>query len=349
MEETSPATLFEDEATGDRFLVYGTAKGIQIELRYQGDTLWMTQAQIADLFGVDRSAVTKHLRNIFDDGELDEAVTSAKIAQVRVEGERRVTRELQCYDLNAVISVGYRVSSKQATLFRIWATEKLVQFATKGFAIDTRRLKDPDAADRIRELKEAVRDIRADELNVYRELRTICAMCRDYDAQSSKWREFYMKTQAKLLYAVTSHTPAEIISARADSEKPNMGLQSWPNDNVRKRDVTVSKNYLAHHEITELNRLTTILLDIFEDQLDIGKLTMMDEAASLLDDQLTRLNRSVLRHGGHITTETAHAHPEREYEAFSKARRLARYAEADKAIAELAKTVSKLPKPKRTR
>ena len=138
------------------------------------------------------------------------------------------------YSLDMVISVGYRVASKQATLFRKWATEKLVQFATKGFIIDATRLKNPENRDRIAELKEIIRDIRSDEANVYRELRAICAMCQDYDGTSPAWRDFYRNTQAKLIYAVCSNTPAEVLRLRADAGQPNMGLQSWPNENIRK-------------------------------------------------------------------------------------------------------------------
>lgn len=221
---TEPVHLLQDAETGDRFLIYTTDKGIQVELRYDGDTLWMTQAQIAELFGVDRSVITKHLQNIYQEGELEIGPTSAKIAQVRTEGGREVTRHVEHYNLDAVISVGYRVSSAQGTQFRSWATDKLVQFATKGFVIDASRLKDPTAFDRIKELREIIRDIRSDEANVYRELRAICAMCADYDAKSPAAHEFFARMQATIMYAVTSHMPPEIIISRANSDHPNMGL-----------------------------------------------------------------------------------------------------------------------------
>lgn len=222
-----------------------------------------------------------------------------------MEGGRKVTRTLENFNLDMILSVGYRVSSKQGTLFRRWATEKLVQFATKGFVVDSPRLKRAENADRIAELRDIVRDIRSDEANVYRELRRICAMCQDYDGTSEIWHNFYRNTQAKLLYAVTSHTPAELINSRANAEATNMGLTSWPHDNIRKDDVAVSKNYLGEPEIKELNRLTTILLDIFEDQLDIGKLVTMTDAKNLLDHQLTSLSRQVLRHGGNVKMSVA--------------------------------------------
>ena len=273
-----PVHLIEDADTGDRFLVYGSDKGLKLDIRYEGETLWMTQAQIGQLFGVDRSVITKHIANIYLEGELEADATSAKIAQVRQEGSRQVERQIEHYNLDAVISVGYRVSSAQATLFRRWATGILVQFAKKGFVVDSPRLKQPDNADRIAELREIIRDIRSDEANVYRELRQICALCQDYDGSTEMARDFYQKTQAKLVHAVTSNTPAEIVASRADHTAENMGLRTWPNDNVRKADVGVSKNYLAEAEIKELNRLTNILLDIFEDQLDMGRLVVMQDA-----------------------------------------------------------------------
>lgn len=304
-EQNEPVHLVEDVETGDRFLVYGTDKGLRLDIRYEGETLWMTQAQIGQLFGVDRSVITKHIANVFAEGELDAEATSAKIAQVRQEGSRNVERQIEHYNLDAVISVGYRVSSAQATVFRRWATGILVQFAKKGFVVDAPRLKRPENVDRVAELREIIRDIRSDEANVYRELRTICAMCQDYDGSTEAAREFYQHIQAKLVYAVTSHTPAEIVMARADHKAENMGLQTWQHDNIRKTDVAVSKNYLAEPEIKELNRLTTILLDIFEDQLEIGRLIVMQDAQDLLDRQLQHLNRVVLRTGGSVKASAA--------------------------------------------
>lgn len=331
-----PVHLTEDAETGDRFLVYGTAKGLKLDIRYAGDTLWMTQAQIGELFGKDVSTISRHIANVLEEGELD----GTSLQKAQTSGGRPAV----LYSLDMVISIGYRVSSTQATLFRKWATQKLVQFATRGFVVDTERLKQPGNADRIAELREIIRDIRADEANVYRELRHICAMCQDYDGTSAAWRDFYQVTQAKLLYAVTAHTPAEIIADRADAREANMGLTNWPNDNIRKQDVAVSKNYLADGEIRELNRLTTILLDIFEDQLDLGKLLVMHDVERLLDQQLRSLNRNVLSHGGQIAMSDARTLAEREYEKFSAARTKARHQAADEAIAALLEAGKALPK-----
>lgn len=337
MSELEPVHLQEDEKTGDRFLVYGDGAGLHVEINYDGDQLLMTQAQIAELFGRDVSTISRHISSILEEGELDESnLHKTQIASS--------TKPVTLYSLDMVISVGYRVASKQATMFRKWATEKLVQFATKGFVIDVAKLKDPVNRDRIAELKEIIRDIRSDEANVYRELRSICAMCQDYDGQSPEWRDFYKNTQAKLVYAVCSNTPAEILHERADAEQPNMGLQSWPNENIRKADVSTSKNYLAEREIKELNRLTTILLDIFEDQMDVGRLTMMAEASELLDRQLSGLGRVVLRSGGSVSMTEAARHAEREYEKFKAEQKRLRHEQADRDIAEIKATQKALGK-----
>ncbi|WP_420960358.1 RhuM family protein [Brucella sp. IR073] len=339
--DNGPVHLVEDSETGDRFLVYGTDRGLRLDIRYEGETLWMTQAQIAQLFGKDVSTISRHIANVLEEGELDESSSLQKM-------QTTTGRPAVSYNLDMVISVGYRVSSAQATLFRRWATSILVQFAKKGFVVDAPRLKQPEARDRVAELREIIRDIRSDEANVYRELRRICAMCQDYDGTTEAAREFYQRMQAKLVYAVTSHTPAEIIANRADHTAPNMGLASWPGDNIRKADVAVSKNYLAEAEVKELNRLTTILLDIFEDQLDIGRLVVMQDAQELLDKQLASLGRSVLKAGGSIKTVAAKQFAKNEYEKFDQARKLERQKQADEAIAALTKQAKQLPKtPKR--
>lgn len=339
MSDLEPVHLQEDETTGDRFLVYGDGTGVHVEVNYAGDHLWMTQAQMADLYGRDVSTISRHIASILEEGELDESnLHKTQIATS--------TKPVTLYSLDMVISVGYRVASKQATLFRKWATDKLVRFATRGFVIDVARLKKPEYRDRIAELKEIIREIRSDEANVYRELRSICAMCQDYDGKSREWQEFYRNTQAKLIYAVCSDTPAEVIRHRADAKQLNMGLQTWPNENIRKADVTVSKNYLGDKEVHELNRLTTILLDIFEDQMDIGKLKLMGEASALLDGQLRGLGRVVLNSGGRVSMDDAKLHAERQYGAYKAAQTAIRHQEADRAIAEI-KAAQKSIKPSR--
>ncbi len=183
LERLSSSARAED-GTGDQFLVYGTDRGIRVDVRYKGETLWMTQRQMGDLFGVTVPTISRHIANVIEEGELDEAPTVAKIATVRNEGERQVSREIEHYNLEMIISVGYRVSSKQATMFRVWATERLKELILKGWSIDAERMKAPESRNHFQELKEIIRDIRASEANVYREVRSICALCQDYDPQS---------------------------------------------------------------------------------------------------------------------------------------------------------------------
>lgn len=339
-----PVRLIEDADTGDRFLIYGTDRGLRVELRYEGDTLWMTQAQMAELFGIDVRTVNEHVLNVYREGEIDEAPTIRKFRIVRSEGGRQVSREVFHYNIDAIIAVGYRVSSKQGTLFRRWATGILVQFSTKGFVVDAERLKNRGEHNRVAELRELIRDIRSSEANMYAELRSICAMCRDYEPSSSQAITFYTRMQAKLFYAVTTRTPSEIQKGRANAQEPNMGLQTWSGKDVTKRDAKVAKNYLAPSEIEELNRLTTILLDIFDDQAKIGKLVAMDQAATLLDQQLHNLNRQVLRHGGQIDHRDAEAAALREYEKFDASRRALRKALTDEEYAALKAAERTLPK-----
>lgn len=344
-----PVRLVEDEA-GDRFLIYAGAEGVRVELRFEGETLWLSQAQMADLFGIDRTVITRHLQNIYDEQELDREATSTKYALVRDEGGRRVSREVEHYNLDAIISVGYRVGSKQGTLFRRWATDKLVRFATKGWVVDEKRLRDPAEQDRFAELRKLIQDIRASEANVYAELRRILAMCKDYDPQSKASQNFFAHFQNKLHYAVTSHTAAEIKRQRADATAPNMGLVTWAADEVRQTDVTVAKNYLGQIEIEDLNRATNMLLDYFEDQTERQRLVSLSEAEQKLDDWLTFNERPSLRGYGSTAAKAADEHAKAEYRKFDAARRLERKRQADKNLVHaLDAQLKALPKPARTR
>lgn len=336
-----PIDLVEDAASGNRFLVYESMSGPRLDIRFEGDTLWMTQAQIAQLFGRDQSVISRHISNVLSEGELEEESNMQKMHIANAD------RPVTLHSLDMIISVGYRVSSTQATVFRKWATGILVRYARSGFVVDSSRLKAAENIDRVAELREIIRDIRSDEANVYRELKRICAMCQDYDPASPKAREFYQKTQAKLVFAVTSRTPSELVFERSDHAAPDMGLTNWPSENIRKGDVAVSKNYLGNGELRELNRLTTILLDIFEDQLDLGRLVVIGDAERLLDRQLSQLGRALLRSGGSVSAATAKQKAEAEYAQFSEHRKLERHALADENISELARQARDLPKRKR--
>ena len=314
-----PVKIVEDDRTGDRFLIYQADDGIRAEFRFQDETLWMSQAQIADFFGKDQSSISRHIANIVSEDELEETSNMQKVHIATS------TKPISIYSLDMVISVGYRVTkSKQATLLRKWSTSTLVKFATSGFVIDKQRLSQADNFDRLKELREIIRDIRASEANVYREIRSICAMCQDYDGNSKQARDFYARVQNKLLWAVASHTAPELIRLRSDANKPNMGLQTWPNQNIRKADVTIAHNYLAEPEIREKNRLSVMLLDFFEDRVDIGKLTLMSHAEAELDRFIEFNDRVVLRSKGKMKRSTADKHAHSEYEKFLEIRRQAR-------------------------
>lgn len=334
-----PIRLVQDEDTGDRFLVYSTQKGAHLDIRFEGETLWMTQAQIGQLFGRDVSTISRHIGNIIEEGELDE---SSSLQKVQTTPGRPAT----IYSLDMVISVGYRVSSAQATLFRRWATGILVRYAKKGFVVDTRRLKERGNRDRIKELREIIRDLRSDEANLYAELQDICALCQDYDGSREAETHFFQYMQAKMVYAVVSHTPSEVLVSRADHRAENMGLQTWGKDNIRKSDVRISKNYLAEAEIRDLNRLTDLLLSLFEIQLDDGKLVTMQDAKKLLDQQLKQMSRGVLSSGGSIGRAQAIAHAESEYKKFDSKRKAAKRAVAEEQMAALKAEAKKLPKPR---
>ena len=208
-----------DEAvTGE---VYGTDSGIKIDVKYHGDTLWMTQKQLSELFGVNIPTISRHLKNIFEEGELDPNSVISKNERTAAGGKMYSTMQ---YNLDAIISVGYRVSSKQATQFRMWATERLKEMVLKGWSIDAQRLKRPEEHNRITELRETIRDIRASEANIYREVRSICAMCRDYDPHSENWRNFYAGMQNKLLWAVTQMTGPELIMQKGQRRSSQHGI-----------------------------------------------------------------------------------------------------------------------------
>lgn len=344
MSKAQQVRLVQHSEGGDPLLVYQTARGAKVELPYKGETIWATQKQMAQMFDVTVANVSGHLVKIFKEGELDE---NSVIKQDLITADDGKAYPTNTYNLNAIISVGYRVESKVGTAFRIWATNIIVQILTKGFYVDVERLKGGGDLDRIRELREIIRDIRSDEANLYSELRSICAMCKDYDGKSETARAFYSHMQAKLFHAVVSHTPSEILMSRISARRPNVGLQAWSGDNVRQQDVTVAKNALTETELRELNRVTDILLSIFEDQLDIGRLVTMTDARYLLDQQLKQLGRVVLKGGGSVATQDAQVFAKAEYRKFDEQRKLARRQQTQAELSALKATAKKLPKTRK--
>lgn len=335
-EANNPVPLVEDPDTGHRFLVYSTERGLDVELLYEGDTFWAPQSQMAAMFGVGVPAVSKHLKNIFEEGELDPDSVVSKMEITATDGKRYNTT---IYNLNALISVGYRVTSKQGTMFRIWATDKLVQILTKGFYIDKRRLK--GQPDRLAELRRIIQDIRADEANMYADLRRILAMCKDYDPSSKACTEFFAAFQNRLLYAITGSTASELVIKRADAHKPNMGLQTWSGDYPLQEDARTGKNYLGQLELQDLNRLVSMVLDFFEDQVERGWLVSLNEADQALIEILTVNKRKMLPAGPRATAAHRDRHAKAQYKVFDGRRREARKAEA---LSELNQAAKALPK-----
>jgi hypothetical protein len=345
--ELEPLALLED-AGGAQFLIYNTDRGAQAELRFAEESPWFTQAQLAQIFGVSVPTVNEHISKFLAGGEL-EAATIRKFRIVRQEGERTVAREIEHYALDVAFYVGYRVNSKEGILFRRWATQVLLQYATKGFVVHRERLKAPQEFGRVQELRRIIAEIRASDVNFYGELREICSMAKDYDAKSPEWQGFYKRIRAKLYWAVVSRTPSMILGERANAEAPNRGLQSWAGDRILQRDATSAFRYLAEAEYRELNNLTVILLDVFSDQADRGKLTSMQEAEELFDKQLKLLDRPVLKHGGAFNSDAAEAHAKAEYHKFEDKRKAEALGIELNAYLELKAAAKALPKAAKKR
>jgi hypothetical protein len=332
-------------------ILYQTEDGrTRIQCRFENETVWLTQALMAELFQVTPQNVTLHLKAIYAEGELDEAATCKEYLQVRVEGGRQITRALKHYSLPVILAVGYRVRSHRGTQFRQWATAQLTEYLVKGFALDDERLKNPPGkghTDYFDELLERIRDIRSSERRVYLRVREILALAADYSPSDPETQVFFQGVQNKLHFAVTGKTAPELIAERADSAQPNMGLTAWRSGVVRKGDVTVAKNYLREQEIKELNRIVVMFLDFAEDQARRRKQIFLHTWQARIDDFLRLNERAILPNAGKVTRGQADVIAEQEYDRFA-ARRRARLedeAEAD-TLKQLEDEVKKLPKPK---
>ncbi len=329
----------------NEILLYNTPNGkVKVEIYLQNETVWLTQQKIADLFGVDRSVVTKHLANIFSENELKKEATCAKIAQVQTEGERTVNRQIEFYNLDAIISVGYRVNSSQATAFRIWATERLKEYIIKGFTMDDERLKNPNqifGKDYFEEQLARIRDIRSSERRFYQKITDIYSQCSaDYNVENQATKDFFATVQNKLHWAITRQTAAELIASRADSSKTNMGLTTWkngPKGSVRKTDVGIAKNYLNEKELDGLNRIVTMYLDYAENQAMKGVVMYMKDWIQKLDAFLQFNENAVLKHQGKVSHEVAMTLAESEFEKFRIAQDQLLESDFDKIIKKIGK------------
>lgn len=313
-----------------QFIIYNLPDNAgAVQAYVENETLWLTQKAMAELFGVGIPAINKHLANIYEEEELDADATISKMEIVQQEGTRRVKREQIFYSLDAIISVGYRVNSRRATMFRQWATRVLNEFIRKGFVLDDERLKQGNAAfgqDYFRELLERVRSIRASERRIWQQITDIYAECSiDYDRLAPTTRDFYAMVQNRFHYAITGHTAAEIIHAGADHTKPHMGLTTWkyaPRGRILKSDVSVAKNYLSEKEIRWLERTVTSYFDYIEGQIERGNVFNMDQFAASVDKFLTFNDFKTLPDRGKVSAAEAKAKAETEYDLFNPTQRI---------------------------
>lgn len=306
----------------DLLLYTGPDGRLSIRVLVRDETVWLSQRVLSELFAVGVPAITKHLKNIFDSGELDPMATVSKMEIVQTEGSRSVTRQVDMYSLDAVIAVGYRVNSYQATQFRIWATGVLRELIIKGFVLDDERLKQGKSVfgkDYFDDLLERIREIRASERRFYQKVTDIYALSADYDSKAPQAHDFFANVQNKLHWAITGQTAAERISTSADATKPHMGLTSWkhaPRGKILKADVAVAKNYLSETELQEFNRIVSAYLDLAENRARRGILMKMADWADFLNRFLELSDYPILKNKGKVTALAAKLKAEAEYAVF---------------------------------
>lgn len=313
-----------------RFLMYHSDEGdVSVNAVVQDETVWLTQKGMAELFDCTTDNISQHLKNIYSDGELVELATTENFSVVQREGSRNVTRAMRFYNLDAIISVGYRVNSRRATHFRIWATSILKEYMVKGFVLDDDRLKQGKTAfgkDYFRELLERVRSIRASERRIWQQVTDIFAECSiDYDRDSHITKAFYAMVQNKFHYAITGQTAAEIVHSRADHTKENMGLTTWknaPDGRILKTDVSTAKNYLEEGQIRRLERTVSGYFDYIEDLIEREHTFTMEQFAESIDKFLTFRDYRILEGRGRISHKAAKAKAEAEYDIFNKTQRI---------------------------
>ena len=301
-----------------QFLIYQTEDGrVKIDVRFEDESVWLTQQMMADLFQTSQQNISLHINNIYEEGELQPEATHKEYLSVRQEGFRQVQRRLDHHNLDMIISVGYRVKSHVATRFRIWATQQLREFIVKGFVLDDERLKNPDQPfDYFEELLRRIQDIRTSERRFYQKITDIYATSVDYDPTTEESITFFKTVQNKLHWAVTGMTAAELIHSRADSAKPYMGLTTWRGAKVRKQDVGVAKNYLSEEELLTLNNLVEQYLLFAERQAHRRTPMHMADWIGRLDAFLELNEGNILTHAGKVSHELALAHAEQEYDKF---------------------------------
>lgn len=321
--EQTPATVLIESQVSSRILLYKTNQGeTRIEVVFNSETFWLSQKRMADLYGVDVRTVSYHLSQIYESGELKEEATIRKIGIVQMEGEREVNRPQMLYNLDAIIAVGYRVNSYQATQFRIWATAVLKEMIIKGFVLDDERLKQGKhfGKDYFDDLLERIREIRTSERRYYQKITDVYAECSaDYDAKAETTKLFFKMVQNMMHWAVTHQTAAEIIYTRADAKMPHMGLTTWknaPDGRVQKSDTIIAKNYLSDKEVTSLNRLSNAFLDVAEDRADRQLIMTMADWKKELERFLGYYRYDILENAGTVSAEEAKEKAYAEYDKF---------------------------------
>ena len=302
-----------------QFLLYQTPDGdSQIEVKLQNDTVWLSLDQMAELFQRNKSTISRHIKNVLEDGELQEEATIANFATVQNEGTRKVERVIAYYNLDMIISVGYRVHSYRGVQFRIWATKVLKEYIVKGFAMNDDLLKRAGGGNYFDELLARIRDIRSSEKVFYRKVLEIYALSIDYDPRVEMTQKFFKTVQNKMHYSVHGHTAAEIIYERADAEKDFMGLTTWSGAMPTKPEAEIAKNYLTHEEIKSLNRIVSLYLDFAEMQAEEHRPMYMKDWINILDDFLRISRKDILTHAGKISAKLAKEKADQEYDKFKE-------------------------------
>ena len=323
-----------------QIIIYQTEDGqTKVDVRVDNDTVWLSLNQLADLFQRDKSVISKHIKNVFTEGELDAHSVVAKNATTAADGK---TYQVEFFNLDVIISVGYRVKSHHGTQFRIWATKRLKEFIIKGFTLDDERLKNAGQGNYFEELMSRIRDIRTSEKNFYYKVREIFRTSVDYEDKADTTREFYAIIQNKFHWAIHQHTAAEIIATRANADLPNMGLTTWTGDKITKSDVVIAKNYLNEMEMKELNLLVEQYLVFAESQALQLKVMYMRDWMKKLHDLLTINEREILMDAGRISRALAEDIAGKEYDRFKEKKRLIE--EKDPSVTRLSEVVKKLKK-----
>ena len=320
-----------------QILLYQSEDGrTKLDVRLEGQTVWLSQKQLTELFGKAKGTISEHIKHIFEDGELESEATVRLFRTVQIEGEREVTREVECYNLDMVLALGFRVRSPMAVRFRQWAADKLKEYIVKGFVLDDERLKNPqEGNDYFEELSRRIQDIRTSERRFYQKITDIYATSIDYDKDAALTQTFFATVQNKVHYAIHGQTAAEVITSRADRTQPNMGLTNWEGARIRKSDVAIAKNYLSEPELRALGNLVEQYLIFAQSQAERRIPMTMQDWITKLEGFLRLNDREVLTNAGKVSSELAKEHAEREFTEYRRVEDHTLESDFDRAIQQL--------------